>query len=157
MEHVHTILLRFGAASGLHVNLAKSTVFGIRCQGLDLAAIASPLGAATGSFPCRYLGLPLGFRRGPLIDKLGSRLARWKLRLFSHAGRLALLKAVLSALPTYLFSVFAPPMWLVKAVDKIRRAWLWAVDVTCSGGRCKVAWARVCPPTQSWWPGSPRS
>jgi hypothetical protein len=81
MEHVHAILLRFGAASGLHVNLAKSTVFGIRCQGLDLAAIVSPLGAATGSFPCRYLGLPLGFRRPrridfqPLIDKLGSRLA----------------------------------------------------------------------------------
>jgi hypothetical protein len=59
---------------------------------------------------------------------------------------LALLKAVLSALPTYLFSVFAPPVWLVKAVDRIRRAWLWAADVTCSGGRCKVAWARVCRP-----------
>jgi hypothetical protein len=81
MEHVHTILLRFGAASGLHVNLAKSTVFGIGRQGLDLAAIVSPLGAATGSFPCRYLGMPRGFRRPrridfqPLIDKLGSRLA----------------------------------------------------------------------------------
>jgi hypothetical protein len=32
---------------------------------------------------------------------------------------LALLKVVLSALPTYLFSSFAPPVWLVKAVDKI--------------------------------------
>ncbi|KAK1668638.1 hypothetical protein QYE76_056797 [Lolium multiflorum] len=119
---------------------------------LDLASISSPLGAPVGSFPCRYLGLPLSFRRPrrvdfqPLLDKLGSRLARWKLRLFSHAGRLALLKAVLSALPTYLFSAFAPPAWLVKAVDRIRRAWLWAADVTCTGGRCKVAWGRVCRP-----------
>jgi hypothetical protein len=152
MEHVHAILQRFGNASGLHVNLAKSTIYGIRCQDLDLASISSPLGAPVGSFLCRYLGLPLSFRRlrrvdfQPLLDKLGSRLARWKLRLFSHAGRLALLKAVLSALLTYLFSAFAPPAWLVKAVDRIRRAWLWVADVTCTGGRCKVAWGRVCRP-----------
>jgi hypothetical protein len=63
MAHVHAILQSFGTASGLHVNLAKSTVFGIRCHDLDLADIVAPLQAPTGSFPCRYLGLPLSFRR----------------------------------------------------------------------------------------------
>jgi hypothetical protein len=73
------------------------------------------------------LGLPLSFHRPrridyqPLINKLGSRLARWKLHHLSYAGRLALLKAVLSALPTYLLTSFTPPPWLVKAIDKIRR------------------------------------
>ncbi|KAM0914874.1 hypothetical protein ACQ4PT_011243 [Festuca glaucescens] len=96
MAHVHAILQSFGAASGLHVNLAKSTVYGICYQDLDLADIVSPLQASTGSFPCRYLGLPLSFRRPrqidfqPLIDKLGSRLARWKLHLLSYAGRVIL-------------------------------------------------------------------
>jgi hypothetical protein len=152
MAHVHAILQNFGAVSGLHVNLAKSTVYGIRCQDLDLADIVAPLQAATGTFPCRYLGLPLSFRRPrrvdfqPLLDKLGSRLARWKLLLLSHAGRLALLRAVLDAFPTYLLTSFVPPPWLVKAIDKIRRAWLWAADISCSGGRCKVAWAKVCRP-----------
>jgi hypothetical protein len=152
MEHVHAILQRFGTTSGLHVNMAKSTIFGIRCQGLDLAATASPLGAPIGSFPCRYLGLPLSFCRPrcidfqPLLDKLGSCLARWKLRLVSHAGRLVLLKAALSALQTYLFSAYAPPAWLVRAVDKLRHAWLWTADVTCTGGRSKVAWGRVWRP-----------
>jgi hypothetical protein len=61
---------------------------------------------------------------------------------------LALLRAVLDAFPTYLLTSFAPPPWLVKAIDRIRRAWLWAVDLSCSGGHCKVAWAKVCHPRE---------
>jgi hypothetical protein len=61
----------------------------------------------------KYLGPPLHFRNvrridvQPLIDKINKRLAGWKGRLLSKAGRETLVKAVLSAHPIYHLTVFS--------------------------------------------------
>jgi hypothetical protein len=81
-----------------------------------------------------------------LIDKIASRLATWKGKMMSTAGRLALLNAVLSSIPVYWLSVHKLPVWVRKKIDSIRRAWLWHGEVTCNGGHCKVAWGRICRP-----------
>jgi hypothetical protein len=100
-------------------------------------------------FPCKYLGLPLHFKQlrrvevQPLIDKLANRLPMWKGRFLNRAGRLKLLNSVLSAMPTYFFTVFAPKKWLIKKLDKIRRGFLWKGSEVASGGHCLVRWANV--------------
>jgi hypothetical protein len=81
-----------------------------------------------------------------LIDKIASRLATWKGKLMSTAGRLALLNAILSSIPVYWLSVHRLPVWVRKKIDSICRAWLWHGEVTCNGGHCKVAWGKICRP-----------
>jgi hypothetical protein len=53
-------------------------------------------------FPCQYLGLPLSDKRlkradfQRLLDKLMKKLAYWKAKWISMAGRLTLITSVLS-------------------------------------------------------------
>ena len=152
LEAVRLILSRFGEVTGLRVNFAKTAVIPIRCKGLDVADIVSPLGARIASFPCKFLGLPLSLRKlrkvdfQPLLDRIATRLACWEAKLLSEAGRLVLLNAVLSALSVYWISVHAMPVWVRKAIDRLRRAWLWCAETSCHGGHCKVAWSKICRP-----------
>jgi hypothetical protein len=152
LEAVRDILSRFGEVTGLHVNFAKTAVIPISCEGLDVADIVSPLGARIASLPCKFLGLPLSLRKlrkvdfQPLLDRIASRLACWKAKLLSAAGRLVLLNAVLSALSTYWISIHSLPAWVRKEIDRLGRAWLWRGDDTCHGGHCKMAWSRICRP-----------
>jgi len=36
--------------------------------------------------------------------------------------------------------------WVIQCIDKLRRAFLWAGTDTVSGGKCSVAWPKVCRP-----------
>jgi hypothetical protein len=54
---------------------------------------------------------------------------------------------MLSSLPVYLLTVVKVPKNFIKEFDKIRRRFLWVGDKELSGGKCKVAWVRVCTPT----------
>jgi hypothetical protein len=46
----------------------------------------------------------------------------------------------------YLPTVVKAPKNFLKEIDKLRRRFLWAGDQELSGGKCKVAWVRVCMP-----------
>lgn len=104
------------------------------------------------SFPCTYLGLPLHLKRlrrvefQPLIDKMSNRLPAWQGRFLNRARRLKLLNSVLSSMPVYFLSVFAPPKWLLKKVDRIRRGFLWKGTESANGGHCLVRWTNVQKP-----------
>ncbi|KAM0821317.1 hypothetical protein ACQ4PT_072325 [Festuca glaucescens] len=123
---VKAILERFGLASGLRINFGKSAAYPIRCGGIDVAAVLAPLGVPIAALPCKYMGLPLGTRQlrrvdwQALIDKIASRLATWKGKMMSTAGRLALLNAVLSSIPVYWPSVHRLP----PAGWKLKQEWL---------------------------------
>ncbi|KAG2647916.1 hypothetical protein PVAP13_1NG003446 [Panicum virgatum] len=69
--------------------------------------------------------------------------ATWKGKFLNKAGRLTVLKAVLSSIPTYFLTVFQPQKWMTKQIDKLRRGFLWKrltrqmEDVVlCNGKRC---------------------
>ena len=102
------------------------------------------------SFPQTYLGLPLSWEKLrfadllPLIAKVDRYLAGWAARLLSPAGRLVLIDAVLDALPTYAMAALLLPHAVVRALDGLRRAFLWNVAERASGAQCLVAWERVC-------------
>ncbi len=38
------------------------------------------------------------------------------------------------------------PSWVIKAIDKKRRAFLWMGTDSANGGQCRVSWTRVCRP-----------
>ncbi|WVZ85370.1 hypothetical protein U9M48_032307, partial [Paspalum notatum var. saurae] len=40
--------------------------------------------------------------------------------------------------------------WAIRAIDKLRRAFLWSGSAVAVPGRCKVAWARRADPSKVW-------
>lgn len=53
----------------------------------------------------------------PLLNKVYVRLQRWQTGMLSR-GRLVLAKMVLTARPIYAFMALAPPLWVIKEIDK---------------------------------------
>jgi hypothetical protein len=98
------------------------------------------------------LGPPLSIKKLPkiafqeLIDKVADKLPRWKSALITNAGRLTLVKSVLTAIPIYHLLVLLCPKWVIKAIDMIRRGFLWKGRKDIKGGHCAVGWTRVCRP-----------
>ncbi|BAT13288.1 Os11g0225832 [Oryza sativa Japonica Group] len=148
------VLSIFGEASGLRTNFAKCSTLPIQCNEADLQILQDEQPCQVASFPCTYLGLLLSIFRlkkedlQPLIDKIGRRLPLWMSHLMTSIGRATMVNAVLSSIPIYLLMAINAPKWVIKGIDKIRRGFLWAGKALVSGGACRVAWARVCSPTE---------
>ncbi|KAK2662349.1 hypothetical protein Ddye_000923 [Dipteronia dyeriana] len=115
--NVKQILRCFELASGLKANFYKSCVVrvgrGISNEVTDWAAVFK---CKKASHPISFMGFLLRGRPGskafwdPLVDKIEKRLAPWKMKFLSKGGRLVLIKAVISSIPTYFLSVFKIPV-----------------------------------------------
>lgn len=57
------IMKAFGDASGLQINIHKSSIAPIRCQGIDLDEVLQDFPGPRVNFPTQYLGLPLTLGR----------------------------------------------------------------------------------------------
>jgi len=151
----HRVLSLFGEATGLHPNFNKSSLIPIRCEELNINTLLPILDCPLGSFPCKYLGMPLSDSRlkrddyQPIIDSLISKFSGWKIGWIAIAGRLVLVRVVLSAIPTFQMLAIAHPKWLDKIINRIRRSFLWVGECTATGSKCLVRWSSVCRPTEN--------
>jgi len=81
--------------------------------------------------PFKYLGLEVGGnpRRKkfwePVIKKMEGRLSTWRRRYLSLAGRICVIKLVLTAVPLYYLSLFRAPKSVCKNIISIQRRFLW--------------------------------
>lgn len=63
--------------------------------------------------------------------------------LLDKAGRTVLVRFVITAIPVYVLLAMRLPKWAVKAIDKVRRGFLWAGGEQANGGNCLVARKKV--------------
>jgi hypothetical protein len=149
---VKEVLHLFGRVSGLNVNFSKSSASLLRCSPDDIAPFIAPLQCPIVELPITYLGIPLTIRRPtaaqlqPVIDKIAGSLPTWMAGLMNKAGRLAMVKSVLSAIPIHQLLAYAPPKKSLKMIVKIQRGFLWAGRAAANGGHCHVNWGHVCRP-----------
>ena len=97
-----------------------------------------------------YLGLPLSMSRLkaihflPLEDKVARKLAPWTGQLMATPGRAVLVKAVLTSITIYSITSLVLPVVVLKRIDALRWAFLWAGCDKVTGGKCKINWEQVC-------------
>ena len=132
----------FGEASGLKTNVQKSNVLPIRCAEENLALIQNLLLCEVLDFPCKFLGLPLTIKKltkeqvQPIIDRVADQLPGWKADLMTRAGRVIQEQYVPTGILIYVAMATDLPPWAIKAIDKIRRAFLWEGRKEAKGGHC---------------------
>lgn len=117
---IKKMLDTFKQASGLEINKGKSHVFFFNTQDETKRNIIRILGFSEGSLPSKYLGAPLLEGRPnshhwkELIDKMESKLRNWTYRALNFPARLTLVKSILQAMPTYIFSILSVPKLTLK-------------------------------------------
>lgn len=108
------------------------------------------MGFQEGQLPMRYLGLSLLSSRlsisdcQPLLLKIDARINGWEGISLSYAGRIQIVKSVLSAMSIYWASAFILPKAIIKQIEKRLRTFLRKGNST--SGYAKVAWKDVCKP-----------
>ncbi|XP_020220498.1 uncharacterized protein LOC109803368 [Cajanus cajan] len=132
LETIKAILQNFELVSGLKVNFSKSNLIGMNMPDQWLEQGANLLNCRRGAFPFKYLGLPVGDHpaRGAMwqviVEVVQRRLALWENKYISLAGRVILLKSVLSALPTYFLSFYKAPTgkWKWRMLTEPNSQWV---------------------------------
>ncbi|GKC32701.1 RNA-directed DNA polymerase, eukaryota, reverse transcriptase zinc-binding domain protein [Tanacetum coccineum] len=104
-----------------------------------------------GRLPVKYLGVPLVSSRlkardcKELVEKVQNRVLDWKNKALSIAGRLQLIRSVISSMHVFWASVFVIPNRVLMDIEQCMRNFLWCPS-SSSKGKAKVAWELVCLP-----------
>ncbi|XP_028125599.1 uncharacterized protein LOC114322487 [Camellia sinensis] len=126
---VKEILRCFEVVSGLKINFHKSVNCGVGVEDGSVADFATKLleSKTTSEVSCLPLEANPGRMqpRKPIVEKFKKKLTGWKRRMLSFAGRVTLIKSVLSCLPIYYMSLFRIPKCVAREIDKIQAAFLW--------------------------------
>jgi hypothetical protein len=118
------ILTCFGLMYGMRVNYSKSELVPINMDNQeDIDSFVEIFGCPVGAFPIKYLGVPLHYNKlsredlHPLIEKIIKRIAGWRGKLLTQAGRLLLIRTCLASIPVYLLSLFKFPRWAIDLIN----------------------------------------
>ena len=117
--------------SGLKINFNKSEVILIHGDDELCLIYAEIFNCHVGKFPIKYLGVPVSPSRlhvadwTPLEEKNEKKLASWKGRCLSIAGRTTLINSSLTSTFIYHMSMYLLPITVTKNLDKQRRSFFW--------------------------------
>jgi hypothetical protein len=148
------ILHIFEGASGLGCNIAKCQLVPIRCSEEQTSLAISFFQCYKVDFPIKYLGLPLSTSKlpklvlQPLANCITDKLPAWKGRILHRNGCLTLTKTMLCAVLVYtsISISISLPGWLLKAIQRILKAFLWSGSEVVQNRKCIMAWRRVQRP-----------
>nr|GEW93517.1 RNA-directed DNA polymerase, eukaryota [Tanacetum cinerariifolium] len=105
---------------GLKINLCKSKIMGVNVEGSYVNQAAVKLGFQVLTNPFIYLGTKLGGTMSrvqawqEVVEKVKTRLSKWKMKTLSIGGRLTLLKYVLGSIPIFHMSIFKVPLRVLQ-------------------------------------------
>ena len=148
---VRAVMAGFKAWSGLDMNAEKSEIFFGGFSDVEAAVISDLSGFKRGTFPTRYLGLPLSPKRisyatlQPFLERVSSKLNSWTVKSLSFAGKITLVSSVIYGMVNFWSSVFSLPKRFYAKVDSMCASFLWKNNTTSAAG-ARVSWENICKP-----------
>lgn len=143
---LHSILHDYELASGQLINTNKSSIsFSAKTPQEMCISVKQTLGIAKEGGVGKYLGLPELFTRrkrdlfSSIVDRIKLKAASWSSRQLSPAGKLTMLKLVLSAIPTHSMSCFLLPVGLCNQIQSALTRFWWDSDPDTKK-ICWVSW-----------------
>ena len=118
IEYVQAVLQtlhEFELRSGLAVSYQKTSFFASGLSEAEISAIQVSTGMKCGTLPMKYIGVPLCAKKltlancEPLIQQVKACFSSWSAKALSFAGRLLLIKTVVSGITTFWCSSFILP------------------------------------------------
>lgn len=129
--HFKWLLTCYEQLPGMKINYDKSDLLTLGLSEEETNCFARIFCCNIGSFPIKYLEVPLHHSRlrrediQPIVDKLMNRIAGWKGRLLSNAAKLTLIQSCLASIPIYLLSIIKFPNWAIKSINSNMANFLW--------------------------------
>ncbi|XP_028773622.1 uncharacterized protein LOC114730681 [Neltuma alba] len=149
---INQCLEKFSRSSGLKVNHSKTRIFfSMNINHNRCSEISGRLGFTQTSDLGKYLGVNLHHSRvnkgsfQSVVDKVKTRLSKWKTGSLSLAGRTTLISSVMSAIPNYTMQTSLVPSPTCETLDKLNRGFLWGSSAE-HRKMPLVAWDAVCQP-----------
>ena len=142
---------KFKRKSGLAMNPDKSEILFGGYDDISASVLSDIPGFKRGTFPTRYLGLPLNPRRlmmatlQPFIDKITGKLYSWIVKYLSFAGKVRMVGSVIYRMVNFWSAVFVLPKAFYEKVDSFCASFLWKNKTTSAAGSREV-WEDVCHP-----------
>ncbi|GJS35663.1 RNA-directed DNA polymerase, eukaryota, reverse transcriptase zinc-binding domain protein [Tanacetum coccineum] len=145
------VLECFYRASGLRINMAKSKIMGTLVAKDTVNNDVVKLGCLILNTPFTYLGTKVGSSMTrydaweEVINKVCSRLSKWKMKSLSIGGRLTLIKSVLTAIPIFHLSIYKAPLAVLRKLESIRCHFFHG-HVHNSTQACWIKWSKILAP-----------
>ncbi|XP_059064795.1 uncharacterized protein LOC131066016 [Cryptomeria japonica] len=124
------VLNRFSWATGQEINWLKLEIFFFCTECWSQRAIARLFGIKIGQLPGKFLGMPLfsGASKSDiwkgLLDGCKAKMEVWKSKWLSLAGRLLMLKLVVSAMSIFPMACFKLPGSIIKNMQQKMRVFV---------------------------------
>lgn len=150
-KNMKAILCVFEHLSGLKINFHRSEIFCFGGAKEMEDQYRQLFGCNSGSFPFKYLGIPIHYRKlrnsdwKCVEDRFQRKLSTWKGKNNSYGGRLVLLNSVLSSLPMFMLSFFEIPRGVLQRLDYYRSSFFWSSDSQKKKYRL-TKWDYICRP-----------
>jgi len=133
-RNLKLVLAAFEKLLGLKINFPKSELFCFGAAKSRVEDYKRIFGCLEGSFPFKYLGFPMHYRKlsnrhwSSTEERFQKKLCSWKEKFLSSGGRLVLINSVLSSLLMFMMSVFVIPKGVRKKLDYYRSSFFWQCD-----------------------------
>ena len=131
-EAIIEVLDNFCNLAGQKVNTTKSKIiFSSNVTNRRVRGIYRRLGIAATTNLGKYLGFPIihqgrvGNAYNFVVNKMQSKLAGWKSKLLSKAGKLVLVKSSATLVAEYYMQCQSLPIKVCNQIDKLIRDFLW--------------------------------
>ena len=142
-EALKRILTQYEEASGQCINTDKSSItFSKRTPSLLKDTVKDNLSVQNEGGTGKYLGLPELFGRkkrdlfASIVDRIKQKAAGWSNRFLSTAGKMTMLRSVLSPIPSFAMTCFQLPVSLCQQIQSALTRFWW----DNSSGSNKIAW-----------------
>ncbi|WVZ51322.1 hypothetical protein U9M48_002476, partial [Paspalum notatum var. saurae] len=138
-KNMKLLLCLFEQLSGLKINFHKSEIFCLGEAKEWESQYSNLFGCRVGSYPFRYLGIPMHFRKlsnkdwKMIEERIERKLSNWKGKMLSFGGRLVFLNSI--------------PRGVLKKIEYFRSRFFWQYDNHKKKYRL-ISWPILCQPKE---------